>query len=62
MAKKSKPVKSTGLILMEKNGEQLEVHPTTVESHKLAGWKVMESAPQKEAEVPEEAEGEKPEE
>ena len=28
-----------GLVQMHKDGEQLHVHPTTVEAHKQAGWK-----------------------
>jgi hypothetical protein len=30
---------SEKLVLMEKDGEKLEVHPTCVEAHELAGWK-----------------------
>lgn len=29
------------LILMEKEGERMAVDATTVESHKMAGWKVV---------------------
>jgi hypothetical protein len=32
------------LVLMEKDGEQLRVHPTTVEAHKAVGWKVVEDS------------------
>ena len=41
-AEKSKPSKSVKFVLMEKDGMQLEVHPTTVKSHELVGWKVVE--------------------
>lgn len=36
---------SDELVLMQKDGVELEVHPTTVEAHKAAGWKVVESVP-----------------
>lgn len=29
-------------VLMEKNGEQLEVHPNVVEAHQQVGWVVVE--------------------
>lgn len=35
------PVQS-GLVLMAKDGARLEVHPTCVQAHKYAGWKVVE--------------------
>jgi hypothetical protein len=41
MAPKKKKVSDSKLVLMEKDGEQLEVHPTTVESHKAVGWTVI---------------------
>lgn len=31
-----------GLIRVQKNGETLDIHPTTLQSHKDAGWKVVE--------------------
>jgi len=31
-----------GLVAMQKDGEELRVHPTCVQSHKNAGWKVIE--------------------
>ncbi len=30
------------LVAMTKNGETLHVHPSCVQSHKDAGWKVVE--------------------
>jgi membrane protein involved in colicin uptake len=39
-AKAAEVAESTeGLVKMHKDGEILHVHPTTVESHKSAGWK-----------------------
>lgn len=29
-----------GLVEMTKDGERLHVHPTTVEAHQAAGWKL----------------------
>jgi hypothetical protein len=31
-----------GLILVEKDGEQIRVHPLSLENHKQLGWKVVE--------------------
>jgi hypothetical protein len=31
-----------GLVLMEKDGERLAVHPTCVHSHQLAKWKEVQ--------------------
>lgn len=33
-------VPTEGLVKMHKDGEDLHVHPTTVEAHQDAGWKV----------------------
>lgn len=35
-------VPDAGLIRVQKNGETLDIHPTTLQSHKDAGWKVVE--------------------
>lgn len=40
-AKTEKHVETVELVWVEKDGMRTEVHPTTVESHKLAGWKVV---------------------
>lgn len=32
----------SGLVLMEKDGEQIAVHPTCVHSHRLAKWKEVQ--------------------
>ena len=48
---------------MEKDGMHLTVHPTTVEAHKRAGWKVVKegvSLPPKTSGKEKEPEGEKP--
>ncbi len=53
MAKKNaKSEDEVLLVWMKKDGERLEVHPTTVKAHQEAGWKVMEPQPAKEAESP----------
>lgn len=41
-SKSSKKVKADGVELVEmfKDGTSLEVHPTCVDSHVLAGWKL----------------------
>ncbi len=44
--KKSKPNEAVKLVWMEKDGERLEVHPTTVQSHRSVGWKVVENLPE----------------
>ena len=31
-----------GLVAMVKDGEELRIHPTCVQAHKEAGWKVEE--------------------
>jgi hypothetical protein len=41
MAKKADNVQ---FVTVEKDGMQLEIHPTTVDAHKAAGWKVIEAA------------------
>ena len=33
-------------VLMEKDGERLEVHPATVKAHEAVGWKVVEAKPE----------------
>ena len=38
---KKKTVLNAKFVLMEKGEEQIEVHPTTVESHKAVGWTVV---------------------
>lgn len=35
------PKLAVSLVLMEKNGERLEVHPTTVLAHEAVGWTVV---------------------
>jgi len=35
---------SEKLVVMEKNGELSEVHPTCVKAHEAVGWKVSEQA------------------
>ncbi len=37
--------KVSDLVLVEKDGEQIEVHPGTLENHKQLGWKVVEQQP-----------------
>lgn len=49
----TKNEESDELILVEKDGEQIRIHPLALEDHKRLGWKVVE------AEVPAEAESEK---
>jgi len=38
------PKDDDGLVAMEKDGETIRVHPTCVQSHKLAHWKLKEQA------------------
>jgi len=33
------------LILVEKNGERMRVHPGTLENHQQLGWTVVDEAP-----------------
>lgn len=40
-AKTEKHVETVKLVWVEKDGIRTEVHPTTVESHKLVGWKLV---------------------
>jgi hypothetical protein len=41
---------SEPLVLVEKDGKKLRVHPSTVESHQRAGWHVAQSEPEAAAE------------
>lgn len=51
------------MVIMEKDGEHLEVHDSCVSSHKEAGWKIAESQekPQRGGEVDEDAQTAEPE-
>ena len=41
MAPKKKIMSDSNFVVMEKNGEQIEVHPMAVENHKSLGWTVV---------------------
>ena len=45
------------LVLVQKDGELLEVHPTTVKAHEAAGWKVVYEAAEDVAEPDEKPAG-----
>ena len=48
------------LILIEKDGEQIRVHPGTLENHLSLGWKKVEPAEEVAEEPAEESDEEKP--
>lgn len=49
MAKKKD---TTELVAMEKNGQKLRVHPSTVAAHQRAGWVLLPAQPEPDAEEP----------